>query len=737
MRSRSSFPRSVRSRRSFVLASIVLIATPAFAQSNTAIEVKVSETGGGPLPGATVVLVGQRRECATNAAGVCRFESLQPGRYDVSVRLAGYTGARAEAAVKAGEVASVPFALSTSVHFSESVTVSTGAVDTFEAFKPTNVIGGEELTQRISTNLGDTLASQAGVNVRAFGPGPSRPVVRGFDGDRVLVLENGARTGDLSSQSGDHGVTVDTAGAAQIEVVRGAATLLYGSNALGGVVNLISDEIPTKPLKGTHGALNLSGGSANTEAAGSGNLSFGNERWAFRVGGAGNRTGDVDTPKGTLPNSQSDLTSGGAAFSRTSDRGYLGASYAYVDSHYGIPLVEEGETTLHPRRHKLDVRGERRGMDGFIEGLKFVGGYRNYRHDEIEGDGTIATSFRNEFTEGQLLLNHRATGHLKGTFGFWGTHRDYSTAGAEALAPPVKQNSEAAFIYEELTYHHVGLQFGARLDRTSFDTEPTPAGNRELPSRVDRDFTEFSGSLGVLGFLNDDVTLALNLSRAARNPSLEELYNFGPHAGNFAFEIGNSSLASERGVGADLSLRFRKPRFSGEVTVFSNWIDNFIFPLQTGDERDEFTVVRYTARNAALRGFEAHVDVGLTEKLFLELGGDGVHGEVRNSADPLPRIPPYRGWAGLHYDGKSFLAGAEVRGATTQDRVYGAETPTNHYGLLNAHASYKLVRGKAVHIFTVRLDNGTNQLWRNHLNFIKDQTPEMGRSWKAVCTVRF
>jgi iron complex outermembrane receptor protein len=717
-------------------AMAALLGLPVEAQSTGVLEVKVSDGDGGALPGATVVLVGQRRECTTDAAGVCRFDGLAPGRYDVSVRMAGFMGARAEADV-ATAAASLAFTLSRGVHFSESVTVSTAAVDTFEAFQPTTVIGGEELTRRVSTNLGDTLGSQPGVNVRAFGPGPSRPVVRGFDGDRVLVLENGARTGDLSSQSGDHGTTLDTASAAQIEVVRGAATLLYGSNALGGVVNLVSDEIPTKPVKRTHGAFNLSGGSANKEAAGTGNVTFGNERWAFRVAGAGNRTGDVETPEGELPNSQTDLKSGGAAFSRTAATGYLGASYGFVDTHYGIPFVEEGETTLHPRRHRVDVRGEKRNMGGFIEGVKFVGGYRNYKHDEIEGDGTIATSFKNTFTEGQLFLNHRPTGRLKGTFGFWGTHRDYSTAGEEALAPPVKQNSQAAFVYEELTYHHFGLQFGARLDHTKFDTEPTPDEEPEVPSRLDRTFTEVSGSVGLLGFINDEVTVAFNLTRAARNPSLEELYNFGPHAGNFAFEIGNSALESERGLGADLSLRFRKKRFTGEVTVFSNWVDNFIFPLQTGEDRDEFTVVQYTSRDALLRGFEAHVDVGLTDKLFLELGGDGVHGQARDNDDPLPRIPPYRGWAGLRYEGRTFSAGAELRGAAKQDRVYGVETPTDDYALLNAHASYKLIRGKAVHIFTLRLDNAGDKLWRNHLNFIKDQTPEMGRSFKVVYSARF
>jgi iron complex outermembrane receptor protein len=714
--------------------AFLFAASPAFAQS---IEAKVTATGGSPLPGATCVVVELARETTADSNGVCRFANVAPGHYDIRVQLAGYASKRVGVDVASGAAAAPTIELAEGVHFSESVTVSTRAIDTFEAYQPTTVLGGEDLQGRLAANLGDTLGTQAGVNVRAFGPGPSRPVVRGLDGDRVLVVENGARTGDLSSQSGDHGVTLDPASATQLEVVRGPATLLYGGNAFGGVVNLVSDEIPTRPVDGVGGALTLQGGTANKHGGAAGNLRFGNERWAFRIGGAGNRTGDVETSEGELPNSQSDLKSGSAALSRTGERGYFGVSYGYTDTSYGVPFVEEGETTLNPRRHRFDVRGEKRQMDGFIEGIKFVGGYRDYKHDEIEGDGTIATSFRNKFTEGQLLLNHRSSGRLRGTFGLWGTHRDFSTAGEEALAPPVTQNAFAGFLYEELTYHHVGLQFGARLERNDFDAETPSEREPGAPSRRDRDFTEFSGSLGLLGFLNDDVTVALNVTRAARNPSLEELYNFGPHAGNFAFEVGDSDLESERGFGADLSLRWRRPRFTGEITLFSNWIDNFIFPLQTGEEEDEFPVVEYTARDAQLRGFEAHVDIGLTDKLFLEVGGDGVYGKARDNDDPLPRMPPYRGWVGLRLSTKSFHVEAELRGAAKQDRVYGIETETAGYGLLNLHASYKLVQGRAVHIFTVRLDNTTDKLWRNHLNFVKDLTPEMGRSAKALYSVRF
>ena len=540
-------------RAAAVVMAVFLSVAPALAAG--IVEVKVSDPAGAALPGATVAFVEKTRECVTGADGTCRFESVDPGRYHLTVRMDNFIPSRAEVTVADGASVTVPFTLSPQVHFSESVTVSPGGRDTFESYQPTNVLGGEDLQQRLGANLGETLSKEAGVNMRAFGPGPARPVVRGLDGDRVLVLENGARTGDLSSQSADHGVTLDPATATRIEVVRGPATLLYGSSALGGVVNLVSDEIPTKPVSGAHGNLVLQGGTANEEAGIAGNITGGNGRWAFRAGGAGHRTGDVKTPDGTIPNSQSDLKSGGGGVAYTADDGYAGVAYQYTNTSYGIPFVEEGGTTLDPRRHRVDLRLERRKLSGLLEGIKFQGGYRNYTHDEHEASGEIATTFKNKFTEGQLLLNHNPLGKLKGTIGAWGTYRDYSSQGEEALAPPTTQKAFAGFLYEELTFPHVTLQFGGRIDRSTFNPDAAAVPERE--DIRSRDFTEFSGSVGLLGHLREDLTLALNVARAARNPSLEELYNFGPHVGNFAFEIGNPNLESERGLGMDLSLRYR------------------------------------------------------------------------------------------------------------------------------------------------------------------------------------
>jgi iron complex outermembrane recepter protein len=715
----------------FTAVAVPFLSAAALAAT---VEVKVSDPDGNALPGVTVTLIPSNREAATGGDGVARFDNVPPGTYDVTARLSGFAPFRADVTVVEGDPVAVPVSLSTQVHFSESITVSPNARDTFESYQPATVLGGEDLQQRLGNTLGATLASEPGVNVRTFGSGNARPVVRGFDNDRVLILENGARTGDLSSQSADHGVTLDPATATQIEVVRGPATLLYGSSAIGGVVNLVSDEIVTRPQDRVRGAFTVQGATADENAGIAGNISGGNGRFAWRVNGSAQRTDDYDTPEGQVPNSQSDSKSGGGSISTTGENGFLGASYQYVDTRYGVPFVEEGGTTLHPRRQRVDLRGEKRNMDGFISGVKLLGGFRDYTHDEIEASGEIATTFNNKVTEGNLYLNHRAYGPLTGTFGVRAEHRDYEATGEEALAPPTTASSLAGFFYEELTWRHVSLQFGGRVDHASFSPDGAAVERPDLP---DRDFTDFSGSVGVLGYLRDDLTVALNLARAARNPSLEELYNFGAHVGNFAFEVGDPTLPTEVANGADLSLRYRGDRVSGQATAFINVIDNYIFPFQTGEFEEDLPVVNFRSADSKFTGFEAHLDAGLTKALWLVLGGDAVRGELRDGGGPLPRIPPYRLWAGLRFEHKGLHLEGEVKNVGKQTRVYGAETPTEGYTVVNAHASYQITSGRAVHTVTLRADNVGDELYRNHLSYIKDLAPEMGRSFKLVYGVRF
>jgi iron complex outermembrane receptor protein len=390
-----------------------------------------------------------------------------------------------------------------------------------------------------------------------------------------------------------------------------------------------------------------------------------------------------------------------------------------------------------------------------MESYRATLGVRRYEHSELHG-AEVGTTFNNDSVEGELMVSHRPRGRLVGSIGGWFINRDFAAMGAEALSPPVNQQSLAAFFYEEIKFSHTTVQFGARFDRTNF----APEGG--LPAR---DFAELSGSLGLLiqpEAANDNFVIALSLARSARNPALEELYFFGPHPGNLAFEIGNPDLESERGLGFDLSVRARSERFEAEVTVFRNRIENYVFrnplteaefeareeefderfnvpPPAAGEPHDhgEFPFVEFTGRDSTLTGFEAHGDVKLTSEFTLEATFDLVRGELSDTGDPLPRMPPARLTAGLTWQRNAFQIGGSITAAADQNRVYGDETPTEGYATGRVFSSYSFNRGGALHTITARLDNVTDTLYRSHLNYLKDLLPEMGRSFKLVYTVGF
>jgi iron complex outermembrane recepter protein len=622
------------------------------------------------------------------------------------------------------------------------VSVSPEARDLFASYQPTSVLAGQDLNRELETSLGATLEAQPGVSERSFGPGPSRPVIRGMDGDRVLILENGQRVGDLSSQSGDHGVPVNPASAARIEVVRGPATLLYGANAIGGLVNVIDETIPTHPVEGVHGSVVLDAGSAAREADAATELAFGNGRWAGHVGASGKRNGDVGTPEGRVANTQSKGGFGNVGVSFTGARGFVGGSYGYDNTRYGIPFVEEGQVELTPRRHVFGLKGEASGLRGIFEGVRADLAVRRYQHDEIVG-GETGTHFENDTGELNLFVRQRPAGRVTGTIGGWALNRQFVAEGVEALSPNVRERGAAAFFYEEVAWPHVTFQFGARVNHASF----APEGG--LPSRS---FTDGSASLGLLirpEAAGDKVTIAFNVARASRNPALEELYFFGPHPGNFAFEIGNADLESERALGLDASLRWRAARSSGEVTLFRNHIGDFIFrnPISTAEfigrygevneDEGEFPFTEFVGADSVLQGFEAHTDLNLTANVGVELGLDYVRGTLQDTGEPLPRMPPLRARAGLNYQRNALQIGGQVVGVSRQERVFGEETPTAGYALVKLFASYSFTSGPATSTITARLDNAANELYRNHLSLIKDFVPEMGRNFKVIYAVKF
>ncbi len=756
-------------KRSFLSALMLAFAASASAQPVSALEGRLlNSLSGDPIAGATVVLEELKTETTSAPDGSFRFDRLAPGRYHVSVRTQGYSNRRTEVVVSI-ERAQVDVRVDPDLHFQEVTSVSADTRSQFDVMQPTSVLAGQELSKQLESSLGATLEALPGVAVRSFGPAPSRPVIRGLDGDRVLILQDGQRTGDLSSQSGDHGVSLNPAAAETIEVVRGPATLLYGANAIGGLVNVITNDIPTRPVQRPSGQVTFDAGTAANEGGGAGQVQLGNGRFAVNVGGGGRRSDDFTTPEGDVTNSQSRNGFATVGAGWTGEKAQVGGSYGYEDTKYGIPVVEGGVIQLTPRRHALTFRAGAERLTGAFEAFRATLANRRYKHEELEGEN-VGTAFTNNTTEFQTMGSHRAVGRMKGSIGAWVLDRAFTATGAEALSPAVDQGGFAAFAYEEVTWPHVTLQFAGRADHTGY----TPAGETR------RDFTNGSVSGGVVlrpAAADDRLTIAASFAFAARPPALEELFFFGLHPGNFAVEVGNPNLKSERALGVDLSLRWRAARASGEVTYFRNDINDYIFRRQMDAEEfearhDEFVerfegrepagldegagegegageveggggpepeiaYIEYIGADSVLDGIESHADFQLTSTLSAELGLDIVRGSLKADDSPLPRIPPLKFRGGLRYQHNALQVGGQVIAAASQDRLSVNETATDGYTLLKLYGSYSFGGAGAVQTITARLDNVTNQLYRNHLSLIKDVVPEMGRNFRVVYAVRF
>ena len=766
------------------MAAILLGFQTLSAQQPGAIEgqVVLAETGEA-LHGASVVLLELNRSTQTDEEGKYRFRGVPPGTYHLIAHVSSaLTDESAAVTVAAGGAATADFQLRLAATHEQITVTASGRTETaFEAIQPVTARNSFQLAEDIAPALGETLANMPGngITKRSFGPGSERPIIRGFDGDRVLIMQDGIRTGTLSSQSGDHGELINTGALDRIEIVKGPGTLLYGGSAVGGVVNAISrhHEIHEHAHQGLRGYISGTGGAANAFASGSAGFEYGIGRFMIWGGGSGQSSGEYRTPEGRIPDSDTRLYNAYGGFGFYGDKMHLAASVHHDDGLYGVPFASElhghdhgeeheGEEHEHEEdleRVELDARRENyrlswglRKLGPVIQDFKLRLNYSRWRHEEVEvfhdGGRAVGTSFNNDQFICRGVFEQARRGPLTGRFGFWGMNRDYKAAGEEALSPPVSQYALAGFVLEEVDLERVRLQFGARLDHTNFDPALGLAGEQghdhaghdhgeehgaEPPEARSRQFTGASASAGANVELWRGGAFVANYTHSYRPPALEELYNFGPHVGNLAFEIGSPLLDAERGNGLDLSLRHRRRRLELAGNFFRYDFSNFIFPFRTGETEGGLMVVRFASADARFTGTEFNSAFGLTGNLVLNLGLDYVTAEEKAAGTPLPRIPPLRGRAGLDWHWKGFEFKPELVLANRQERVHVGEDPTAGYSLVNLKASYTVVRGRLIHQFAVNSFNLGDTLYRNHSSFIKHLAPEIGRGVRFTYRLRF
>lgn len=726
------------------------------------------EATGDPVHGAVVLLIGLGQFTTTDGDGSFTIADVPPGTYQLLVEREHLTAERQDVTVATDETVELEVTLSLSpIH--EQVTVTTsarGGSTALEQFNAVTTLDSFDLTKDMWGNIGEALQNEAGVTKRSFGPAPSRPIIRGFDNDRVLIMNDGTRTGDLSSQSADHNVTIDPANLERIEIIKGPATLLYGSNAVGGVVNAISpqDSFRRSQPQGLRGQVVFDGGTANAQLGGNANFRYGSGRWMSWGGGGARKTGDYDTPEGTVENSASELANGNVGAGYYGERAFFAAAYGIEDGRFGIPGVGEFHAP-----HDDDVAAEEFFIDNDQrrQNLRFDFGLQeldtavlesarvtfqrvDWNHNEIEienGFESIGTQFRNDIYLLRAELEQTRTTNLTGRFGIWYKNRDYDVSGAEALAPRTHQNAFAAFGYEELTLSPaVTLSFGGRIELNDYDPEPRPIPEREAdhgdeptpPSAIPRSFTGVSGSFGLRYDLTSSAALVGNLTSSYRPPALEELYNFGRHIGNLAFEVGNSALEHERINGLDLGVKGRTDTLDADLNFFYYDIDNFMFWSFQDEIVDGLRLAEMEQDTARFVGFDAQANFRVARFLWIKAGFGLVNAKLTDIDEYVPRIPPFHGRLEAEMPWGAFAITPELVWSASQDKIFSVgETPTAGYAVLNVKAQYTLARTHQAHIFVVNAYNLTNELYRMHTNFIKAFAPEIGRGIKFTYSLRF
>ena len=716
----------------FFLCSLPVIGLAQSGSANGTLRGKVTlANNGDPVHNVKVTIIQLRRSTETNEDGSYEFQNVPPGKYDISAHLERTPDILAKADVAGGQTFTADFEIRLEAVREQVTVTATGNEETaFNSIQSVTIIGSLDLAKKNPISLGEALDHELGVAKRSFGPGNARPVVRGFDGDRVLVLQEGVGVGGLGFQSGDHAEPIDLLSQDRVEVVKGPATLMYGSNAIGGVVNAVSGH--DEAHKGVRGYVTGIGGSTNNQFGGSGGIEFGTDRWLFWANGGGQRTQDYKTPLGTIANSFARYGNVSGGFGHFSDKGFLSFSYTGDRRNYGIPF-DSDETDaemvrLNPRRDGFQFRGGFRDLSSPISGGNFTLQFNNYRHDEIHlPDETIGTQFKNKTFLYRAVFDQSRSGRYSGSFGFSGSYRDFKSIGEEALAPPTTQNNFAAFGLQTVDFEKFAFQFGGRVERNGYN----PNGLR------DRSFTGFSGSAGIRVRLGGNNVFVANYTHSYRAPALEELYNNGPHAGNLTFEIGDENLIRERGNGIDFSLRHNSNRVRAEANFFYYKINDFVFLAPTGNIEDGLIEANYAQGDSRFTGTELRFDVGLTKNLWLLSNLDYVNAELTNTSTPLPRIPPLRARVGFEAFAKGFRINPEIVMARDQNLFFTTEQRTAGYATVNVNASYTYTQKHYAHIFSVNAFNLNDKLYRNHLSFIKEFAPEIGRGLRVVYTLRF
>jgi len=733
----------------------------------TSVNGVIRDESGMPVAGASVDVVGTHITVRVDAEGRFQLDNPSARNLELHVKAPGFS--HKIISVDSTASSDINLVLDRSVMEVISVIGLPWHASNIESAQPVNVLGDEELRRRQSSTLGDTLKFQVGVHSSYYGPVASSPIIRGLEGPRVQITQNGLDAGDASRVGPDHAVATEASTARQIEILRGPATLFYGSGAIGGVVNIVDDRVPQS--SDTEGEWRIEHNSVANDKLVSGSVTTGAGDVAVHLDGfwrdadnykmPGDYTGDK-----RLNNSATDAKGMNIGASYLLDNGFVGLSYGRLERTYGIPGHSHGDEDVPVHadlvQDRFQLISELTLDNDFFSSVNTRFGYTDYHHDEVELD-EIATTFSNKTYEARVDVFHHPIADWRGAMTLHYKRNDFSASGIEAFTPPSLTETWALGVIEERHFGPVLVQLGARLENTEISADRLIADLSRYEEHllsvyeVEHRSKPFSVSAGAVWDFAQGYNLGISLTHAQRTPSSAELLSYGPHIGSGLFEVGallqvqsldnggyrldlnRGDVKLEKSNNIDISLRKFEGNFGFLTNIFYNAIDNYYYLGDTGFTRTifhehgdhshagELPLYAYVAQDANLYGFEGEFFWQYSAPLKFTLLTDYVRGELKEGGD-LPRIPPLRIGGRVEWNIGNVDLEVSASHYLKQNRTAALESETNGYTLLDMQATWNIGHWLPGASLYLKGNNLTDEYAQVHSSFLKDIAPLPGRA---------
>jgi len=692
------------------------------------------------LNGVTVRIKGLERSVRTDANGRFKFDAVPEGQQTLQFLKVGYQRFELVVDINAAtpylkiELEALPFQLNTIQIYGSNRYLS--------QFEETTdlALDEAELQRRLGMTLANTLADETGVSQRTMGRAIARPVIRGLGADRLLILENGERTGDKSASSADHAVSIDPTTAEGVEITRGPASLIYGSSTLGGVINVKSNNIPQILPRRLDMHLTFQGESVNSGLTGTTGFTFpigdfaGNIEWNRRL------ASDIQTPIGVLENTALSNVNFSGGASLIKPWGFIGASGSSYRSDYGVPGSPEGHISgvnIELDKQRYEGQMEYRFNTAMLEKVKLQTAYTRYQHQELESNGRLGVEF------GLLTYNVSAMAHLldNAIAGVWWEYRDHATDGFY-WTPHTREFALAGFYLNQRNFDKLTLQGAIRYDLRR--AEPFRPGTVVRAGTVQRrDFNGFSGATSGIYHWTDRFSTGATLMKTFRAPGIEELFSDGPHLAVYSYEIGNVELEPEDGYGTELFIKYADDRFRLNLALFRNQIQNYLIPTHSGEKEwgsgaaGWLWIYQYMGHDVVMDGAEIQIGGEVLPQVHLQLNMSYVNGTIQTNGRPLERVPPLNGKFVISYTPAPLHLYVASRFSGSQTRLGEFEEPTDGYLVYDIGSYLNFSWWHLENMVVFEIENILDTAYREHLSRIKSVMPEPGRNVKLLYKLNF